>query len=182
MLHGVKLEQCNGLYSITETACYICQDKFKVSWKHTVELYQHASSKRCPRDWRQHCKPPKTESLPPGRSRSTNQEYTGRIEVLADKHRDQGIGYEIIKALLQSTKPYRIFLGSRSIKNADDAITKLKQEFTGTNTIEPLQVDLQSDQSIEDACKKLDQDPGYLDTLVNNAGKCAPYWTIVKTD
>ena len=83
-----------------------------------------------------------------------------------------GIGFEVVKALLQSSKPSRIFLGSRSLQNANDAITKLRQEVSSiANTVEPLQVDLDSDESIEKAYEQLKSDPGYLDTLVNNAGK-----------
>ena len=82
-----------------------------------------------------------------------------------------GIGYEAVKALLQSTKPYHVFLGSRSPEKAITAIETLHKECPETkNTVEALQVDLNSDDSIQRAFEQVKKSPGYIDTLVNNAG------------
>ncbi|KAF4617029.1 hypothetical protein G7Y89_g15120 [Cudoniella acicularis] len=82
-----------------------------------------------------------------------------------------GIGYETVKALLESKKAYRVFLGSRSIEKAKLAIESLHKECPETtSTVEGLQVDLTSDESIEKAFEQVKANPGYLDTLINNAG------------
>ncbi|KAE8440459.1 hypothetical protein EG329_007591 [Mollisiaceae sp. DMI_Dod_QoI] len=82
-----------------------------------------------------------------------------------------GIGYETVKALLQSEKPYHILLGSRSLEKAKIAIETLRKECPETtNTVEAIQVDLTSDESIENAFAQVDKSPGYVDALINNAG------------
>lgn len=86
---------------------------------------------------------------------------------------NSGIGYEAVKALLQSKKPYHVFLGARSLEKANGAIEKLHKECPDlTNTVEPLQVDLTSDDSIEKAFEQVKKGPGHIDALVNNAGMC----------
>ena len=85
---------------------------------------------------------------------------------------NSGIGYETVKALLQSTKPYHILLGSRSLDKAKTAIEALHKDTSeSTNTIEALQVDLTSDESIEKAFEQVKTNPGHIDVLINNAGK-----------
>lgn len=84
---------------------------------------------------------------------------------------NHGIGYETVKALLQSTKPYHILLGSRSIEKGRSAIDTLRKECSATsNTVEAVQVDISSDESIEEAFKQVQTSPGCIDILINNAG------------
>ncbi|CZR58765.1 probable dehydrogenases with different specificities (related to short-chain alcohol dehydrogenases) [Phialocephala subalpina] len=84
---------------------------------------------------------------------------------------NSGIGYEAVKALLQSKKSYHVFLGARSLEKATGAIETLHKECPGlTNTVEPLQVDLTSDDSIEKAFEQVKKSPGHIDALINNAG------------
>ena len=84
---------------------------------------------------------------------------------------NSGIGYEAVKALLQSTKDYHILVGARSMEKANGAIDSLKAECPQSkSTMEPLPVDLSSDESIEKAFDQVKKSPGYLDALVNNAG------------
>lgn len=83
-----------------------------------------------------------------------------------------GIGYEIVKALYESDKAYRVLMGSRSLNKAKTAIEQLHEECPGaTNTIEALELDIASDESIDRAFTKVQTDVGYIDALVNNAGK-----------
>ncbi len=83
-----------------------------------------------------------------------------------------GIGYEAVKALLQSDKPYRVLLGSRSLEKGNLAIKSLHEECPETtNTVEAVQVDLTSDHSIEKAFDQIKASPGHVDTLINNAGR-----------
>jgi NAD(P)-dependent dehydrogenase (short-subunit alcohol dehydrogenase family) len=84
---------------------------------------------------------------------------------------NNGIGYETVKALLQSSKPYHILMGSRSLEKAQAATANLEKECPETtNTFETLQVDLNSDESIEKAYEQVKSKHGYIDTLINNAG------------
>ena len=83
-----------------------------------------------------------------------------------------GIGYETVKALLESEKAkYQVFLGSRSVEKGKLAIEKLHEEVPETSsTVELIQVDVTSDESIQKAFDQVSSSPGHLDTLVNNAG------------
>ncbi|KAF2119523.1 hypothetical protein BDV96DRAFT_347948 [Lophiotrema nucula] len=84
---------------------------------------------------------------------------------------NNGIGYEAVKALLQSPQSYHVFMGSRSIERGQSAIEHLKKEVPGTqNTVELVQVDLISDSSIENAFKQISTSHAKLDILINNAG------------
>lgn len=84
---------------------------------------------------------------------------------------NNGIGYETVKALLQSDKAYHVLLGSRSLKKAKRAIEALHQECPeSTSTVEAVQVDLTSDESIEKAFEQVKASPGHIDILINNAG------------
>ena len=88
---------------------------------------------------------------------------------------NNGIGFETVKALLQSSKPYHILMGSRSLPKAAAAISTLQKECPeSTNTVEAVQVDLTSDGSIEKAFEQVKASPGKLDILINNAGKHSP--------
>lgn len=97
---------------------------------------------------------------------------------------NNGIGYETVKALMQSKKAYHILLGSRSLEKAKLAIETLQKECPDSpNTVEIVQVDLTSDESIEKAFKQVKASPGHLDVLINNAGSCTfNYSVTLRTD
>lgn len=82
-----------------------------------------------------------------------------------------GIGWEAVKALLQSDQKYIVLMGSRSLDKAADAIRKVQQDVPDSkNTVEAIQVDVTSDKSITAAYETVKQKYGRLDALVNNAG------------
>ncbi|OGM46063.1 putative short-chain dehydrogenase [Aspergillus bombycis] len=85
---------------------------------------------------------------------------------------NNGIGYETVKALLQSTKAtYHIFLGCRSLERGSRAFEALKTEVPDTkSSVELLQLDLSDDASIEIAYETVRNRHDHIDTLVNNAG------------
>ncbi|EAU30463.1 conserved hypothetical protein [Aspergillus terreus NIH2624] len=82
-----------------------------------------------------------------------------------------GIGYETVKALVQSDQAYRIFVGSRSVEKGEAAIETLRKEFPqSTSTLEVLQVDVSTDESIQHAFETVKAKTEYIDVLINNAG------------
>lgn len=84
---------------------------------------------------------------------------------------NSGIGYETVKALLQSTRSYHIFLGSRSLERGHEAATTLRLEVPESlSSIEVIEIDVSSDESIAAAYGALKGDRGHIDVLVNNAG------------
>lgn len=85
---------------------------------------------------------------------------------------NHGIGYETAKAFLQSQNPYHILLGTRSLQKGDEALQNLRAECPNVmNSIELLQIDVASDESITRAFEVVKKGHGRLDTLINNAGK-----------
>ncbi|KAJ8109868.1 hypothetical protein ONZ43_g6018 [Nemania bipapillata] len=82
-----------------------------------------------------------------------------------------GIGYETVKAFLQSENSYHVYLGSRSVEKGKTALQKIQEECRGSkNTVEILQIDLTSDESIEKAFETIKNGPGRVDVLIHNAG------------
>ena len=85
-----------------------------------------------------------------------------------------GLGWESIKALLESSNTYNILMGSRSISKAEDAIKALQKEVPETkSTVTPVQIDVVDDTSIENAFKEISSKHGHLDVLINNSGNCS---------
>lgn len=82
-----------------------------------------------------------------------------------------GLGLEVVKALYKSDSPYEIIVGSRSVKNAEDAIASVKQETPTSNShLSTLQIDISSDDSIRKAVEQVSARHERLDVLINNAG------------
>ncbi|KAI8284906.1 hypothetical protein K4K60_001572 [Colletotrichum sp. SAR11_57] len=87
-----------------------------------------------------------------------------------------GIGYETIKALLSSDRSYHILLGSRSMEKGAAATAQLRDDVPSTaSTLEVVQIDVDSDDSIARAFDFVQSKHGRLDYLVNNAGKILTY-------
>jgi NAD(P)-dependent dehydrogenase (short-subunit alcohol dehydrogenase family) len=82
-----------------------------------------------------------------------------------------GLGFEAVKALMQSSTPHTIVVGARSTEKAEEAIKVAKSEIPQSkSSLEDLQVDLESDESIADAFKTFSSKYDRVDTLVNNGG------------
>ena len=83
-----------------------------------------------------------------------------------------GLGLETVKALFRSSRPYTILLGSRRNDKADEAVQQLRAEFSNSQTtVTPVRVDIEDDQSIEEAFAFIADRYGRVDVLINNAGK-----------
>jgi NADP-dependent 3-hydroxy acid dehydrogenase YdfG len=82
-----------------------------------------------------------------------------------------GLGFETVRSLCQSTKPYTILLGGRSIDKAKAAAKAAQTEFPRSlSKIEIVQIDIEDDQSISQAFEYISTKYGRLDILINNAG------------
>lgn len=83
-----------------------------------------------------------------------------------------GIGFETVKALIQSTKEqYHIFVGGRTQAKALAAMDQLKGMLApSSSTAEAIQIDVTDDESIEKAFNYVKDRYGWLDILINNAG------------
>ncbi|TVY33291.1 Short-chain dehydrogenase/reductase [Lachnellula subtilissima] len=82
-----------------------------------------------------------------------------------------GLGFEIVKSLLQSPKPYTILLGGRSLAKAEAATQQAQTEFSSSSSvIKPVQIDIESDSSITNLFDQISAEYGRVDVLINNAG------------
>lgn len=83
-----------------------------------------------------------------------------------------GLGFQTVRSLCQSSKAYIILLGGRNLEKANAAVKEVQEEFPQTsNTIVPVQVDIEDDDSIAKAFTLVSNQYGRLDVLINNAGK-----------
>lgn len=82
-----------------------------------------------------------------------------------------GLGLEVIKSLCRSAQPYNILLGCRTLSKGEAAIEEIKKGNPSTSsTLQTLQVDLSSDESLQKAIDTISNQHSRLDILVNNAG------------
>ena len=82
---------------------------------------------------------------------------------------NQGLGFECVKKLAAEQSNYHILLGSRKIDKGKEAAGKVVDVAKGT-TVEPIQLDIDSDDSISKAAQYVEEKFGRLDVLFNNAG------------
>lgn len=74
---------------------------------------------------------------------------------------NQGIGYQIVKEL--AAKGHQVWLGSRSLERGETAAKSLEGD------IHVIQLDVTDQASITAAAKRIEQEAGHLDILINNA-------------
>ena len=79
---------------------------------------------------------------------------------------NKSIGFETARQLLQ--QGYYVYLGCRDIQKGQEAVNQLLSE--GLNNVEPLAIDVNSQESIEAARQVLGEKTAVLDVLINNAG------------
>jgi NADP-dependent 3-hydroxy acid dehydrogenase YdfG len=83
-----------------------------------------------------------------------------------------GLGLETVKAFCRSSKPYTILLGGRNLSKAIAAAEEVQKEYSNTkSTIEPVQIDIESDDSITEAFEIISKKYDKIDVLINNAGE-----------
>ncbi|KAK6223602.1 short-chain dehydrogenase [Colletotrichum tabaci] len=80
---------------------------------------------------------------------------------------NQGIGYEIVKRLASEHPDYHVYMAGRRPDAVKQATADL--QAAGLNNVEPLLLDITSDESIASAVEAVRARFGHLDVLVNNA-------------
>ena len=83
---------------------------------------------------------------------------------------NKSIGLETARQLLQ--KGYYVYLGSRDVEKGRHAVDQLHSE--GLNQVEPIEIDVDSIESIKACQKILEGKIDVLDVLINNAGVGGP--------
>ncbi len=83
-----------------------------------------------------------------------------------------GLGLELIHSLYRSTWEYKILMGSRSLEKAKEAIKDIEARRGANKAVstEPIQLDVEVDDSIQSAFDLVKRKYGRLDVLINNAG------------
>ena len=82
-----------------------------------------------------------------------------------------GIGFETIKALLRSSKPYLILLGCRDPRKGEQALAELYDEFpNAARSIDIVLIDIAEDEDIKNLFQYVKSEYGRVDILINNAG------------
>lgn len=81
---------------------------------------------------------------------------------------NQGIGYEIVKSLSKNSN-YQILMGCRDTSKGEAAASSMG----APTNVNPIQIDITDDESIDHCVKTISQLFGRLDVLVNNAGMCS---------
>ena len=79
---------------------------------------------------------------------------------------NKSIGFETARQLLQ--QGYYVYLGCRDIGKGQEAVNQLQSE--GLNNVEPIEIDVDSQESIQAARQILGEKTEVLDVLINNAG------------
>lgn len=79
---------------------------------------------------------------------------------------DLGIGYEIVKSLASLRSDYQILLGCRDTTRGEMAVASMGAPLN----VNPIQLDITDDRSIDHGVKAIEQLFGRLDVLINNAG------------
>ncbi|SEA61886.1 SDR family oxidoreductase [Pedobacter hartonius] len=79
---------------------------------------------------------------------------------------NKSIGLETARQLLK--QGYYVFLGSRDLKNGQDAVEMLNAE--GLNEVESVKIDITNQESINNARTEIGRKTEVLDALINNAG------------
>jgi NADP-dependent 3-hydroxy acid dehydrogenase YdfG len=83
-----------------------------------------------------------------------------------------GLGFETIKSLLSSSKPYTILLGGRSPEKATSAVKEAEAAFPNSlSNLKAVQIDIEDDNSISELYELINAEYGRVDVLINNAGE-----------
>ena len=98
---------------------------------------------------------------------STQMAITSETTLVLITGANQGIGYYITKQLASEQPDYHIIMAGRNPETIKKVAAELQSEGL---PVEPIVIDVNSDDSIAEAAKKVEEKYGRLDVLINNAG------------
>ncbi|KAK5640203.1 hypothetical protein RI129_011014 [Pyrocoelia pectoralis] len=101
----------------------------------------------------------------------------GKIAIVTGAN--SGIGYEIAKEL--ATRGAHVIMACRNLHTAATAICKIKQELSCSSIIIPMELDLESAESIAVFVEEIKATYSLIHILVNNAGVSYPKDNLCKT-
>ena len=88
---------------------------------------------------------------------------------------NKGIGYAIVEKLLAEAVPYNIIITSRDQRLGDKAVSQLVAKYPDTSSnLRYHQLDVNSEESINNFASWLKDTQGKFDILINNAGVLYP--------
>jgi len=82
-----------------------------------------------------------------------------------------GIGYEIVKKLALDHPDVQVLMGCRDTHKGEEAVASMG----APRNVNPIQLDIADDESIQHCCLAIEQHFGRLDILINNAGTAAQH-------
>lgn len=82
---------------------------------------------------------------------------------------NQGLGFEVVKKLAAENENFKIILGSRDLAKGKKAAAEVPKLASKTS-VDAIQIDVTSDESIEKAVTTVNEKYGRIDVLFNNAG------------
>ncbi|OAL39577.1 hypothetical protein AYO20_00974 [Fonsecaea nubica] len=82
-----------------------------------------------------------------------------------------GIGYEIVKRLAGDSPNNQVLMGCRDTHKGEEAVASMGAPIN----VNPIQLDITDDESIEHCFLAIQQHFGRLDILINNAGTAAQH-------
>jgi NAD(P)-dependent dehydrogenase (short-subunit alcohol dehydrogenase family) len=83
---------------------------------------------------------------------------------------NQGIGLAAVKMLSARHPEDTILLGTRQVKNGEDAIKQSITETNNMSNVKIVQLDVTDQASVDAAVKHIEHEYGHVDVLINNSG------------
>ncbi|KAJ3054248.1 hypothetical protein HK097_002280 [Rhizophlyctis rosea] len=105
-----------------------------------------------------------------------HNDLTGKTIIVTGSN--TGIGYEVAKAIA-TMKPAKLILAARNEEKTLKALQNIQAE-TGFKSLEFMQLDLASFDSVRAFAAKYKESGYSLDVLINNAGVNMPEWIVTK--
>ncbi|KAH7015988.1 hypothetical protein B0J12DRAFT_714715 [Macrophomina phaseolina] len=112
--------------------------------------------------------------MDPSQAVDPNAIFSAKGLVVAITGGGSGIGFAMASAIAKTGAARVYLLGRRADVLTSAASTLNSAPTVPDGTVVPLATDITSKASVQAAAKKIEEDVGYLDVLVNNAGKIGP--------
>ncbi|KAF1937984.1 NAD(P)-binding protein [Clathrospora elynae] len=83
-----------------------------------------------------------------------------------------GIGLDTVIYIASASPNYHVIVGARNLSKGETVLKDVQAKSSIQGTVSIVQLDANEDSSITAAAKKIEQEFGRLDVLINNAGIC----------